>query len=597
MGLLRKAWDGISSYFGNMSLLKKLTLAYAIAILIPTISIGSYTYIQLQNYLRKEIAQTARQNLLQIKTDIDRKVAITRSIANGIAFNQDVQNLLYYGMEFTPEALEHFFDSVSTPIDYALNFSEANIFQIGVYFVNASVPENTHFFREERLKNEDWYQTFKESKKDEIWIYPAASERFKNNGVNVETRVLKMVRKIIALDGSYLGVIMLDILEEDMFSSLHVEVQGREIYVTDNKNQITYPAGQRDSYIPLAVSQQIASGYSYHKKGNVLYIYENIEPLNIRLINKIPVQELQRYSSLSSTYMIVVVIIGVLLLEVFTYFLLKLIFSRLHQIVKIMKVVAKGNFDIRIPVKRKDEVGQLANDFNILIEKINELIADVIKKETAQKDAQLAALQYQINPHFIYNTIDTFRMRLELEGNYEMAEAITYFGKMMRYNINRNSQYATMREEVDYIGKYITLQKLRYGNRLELQVDLPPALADAKIIRFMLQPIVENSLKHGIDETDRTLCIHISFAQAEDYIVIHITDNGNGINRRHLERLNKRFKYPEEMDIKDAGDKNIGLMNINKRLKLFYGEEYYIQMESIVGEYTRTIIQIPYITD
>jgi sensor histidine kinase YesM len=239
----------------------------------------------------------------------------------------------------------------------------------------------------------------------------------------------------------------------------------------------------------------------------------------------------------------------------------------------------------------------MAESFNILIEKINVLISDVIKKETAQKDAQLTALQYQINPHFIYNTIDIFRMKLELEGNYEMADTITDFGKLLRYNINRDSQYATIKEEVDYIEKYINLQRIRYGEKIKFSVDLPEDFNNIKIIRFMLQPVVENSIKHGIDSNKKEIYIQIKFFKKIDCVQIHVIDNGRGINEAELEILNNQLKNSIALEKKNNTDKNIGLENINARIKLFYGEQYYIELESIEGEYTKAVINIPYIQD
>jgi sensor histidine kinase YesM len=259
----------------------------------------------------------------------------------------------------------------------------------------------------------------------------------------------------------------------------------------------------------------------------------------------------------------------------------------------VMRIVAKGNFNIRIPNAHNDEVGQMAESFNVLIEKINFLINDVVKKETAYKDAQLTALQYQINPHFIYNTIDIFRMKLELEGNYEMADSITSFGKMLRYNINRDSQYATIKEEVDYIEKYLNLQKLRYGERIVFVADLPEDFKNIKIIRFMLQPIVENSIKHGIDNYKKGLYIQIKFIKRMRCVQVEVIDNGKGINDAELELLNKQLKNSKALEKKNDTYKNIGLENINARIKLFYGEQYYIKLESIEGEYTKAIINIP----
>jgi sensor histidine kinase YesM len=591
--------------------MRKLTIAYTIAILIPTIAMGSYTYYQTMENIKQQAVQNAARNLLQIKEDILRQTTIIKGVASNIAYNKNIQSLLYYGMEFTPEALNYFIDSIAAPINYALNFNGANIYQVGVYFVNETVPEYNNFYREERIRDEVWYDGFIKDARDELWIYPAKSRRF-NTGSNSSktdtdnsssankpenSPVVRMVKKIMGVDGSYMGIVIVDILEEDMFSSMNIGLQNNEIFIFDDNKNIVYPQNydQVQEYVKL-LKIYIASnaGADFYK--NVLYSYETIEPLNIKLLSKTPIGSFVRSSVVASSYNILAVVLGVALLEVFTYFILKMIFSRLNQIVKIMSIVARGNFNIRIPIVHSDEVGQIGASFNVLIEKINTLINDVIRKETSQKDAQLTALQYQINPHFIYNTIDIFRMRLELESNYEMADSITSFGKMLRYNINRDSKYATVKEEVNYTEKYILLQKLRYGERINFAADLPEDFGDIKIIRFLLQPIVENSIKHGMGFRE-SLKIELKFYREKDYIEIHVIDNGLGIKSEELKSINKQLKNSMALERNRDTDKNIGLENINARIKLFYGEQYYIRLESVEGEFTKAIINIPYTQD
>ncbi len=598
MRKLARAWRFLVNMFSDMSLMKKLTLAYAFAILIPTAAIGSYSYIQSVEYAKKEAAGNGKQRLIQIKGEVERKISISSSIADNIAYNSKIQNLLYYGMDFTAEALNNFMYYTAVPIDYFLNFSGTSIYQMGVYFVNNSIPEYNHFYKEERISEQQWYKEFLKRGQDQVWIYPATSDRYKYNGVSGSRTVIKLIKKINATDGKYLGVITQDITMEEMFSAISGEGLGSTFYIADNKNNIVYPEEYRgDMTYNKLFNKNISSTQGYFFDKDIIYNYDTVNALDLKIISRTPVGDMVEKTTLQSRNMIFAVILGGIILEIFTYFILKLIFSRLKQIVNIMGVVAKGNFSIRIPVLHKDEAGELAQDFNILIEKINMLIEDVTRKETAQKDAQLAALQYQINPHFIYNTIDTFRMRLELDGNYEMADAILYFGKMLRYNIANNSKYATIKEEVDYLEKYVVLQKLRYGDKLGLVVDMPEELANVKIIRFMLQPIVENSLKHGIDGVDKKLVINLSIQQKDAIIQIQITDNGKGINRRYLERLNDQMKNNTYVEDERMKENNIGLKNINMRLKLFYGDNYYLRMDSINGEFTKTTINIPYIND
>lgn len=263
--------------------------------------------------------------------------------------------------------------------------------------------------------------------------------------------------------------------------------------------------------------------------------------------------------------------------------------SRLKYIVKVMNKVSSGNFNVRIKMKQKDEIGQLSEDFNLLIEKINILFKENVEKEIAQKDAQLKALQYQINPHFIYNTIDIFRMKMELAGEYDTAKAITDFGKILRYNINSTSKYTTINEEVQQVIKYVNLQKQGYGSNIILKTGIPEELLDKKMIKFILQPLVENSIKHGGGKRrDATLNITIEFQIIGSKIQVTVSDDGKGIPEEKLNKLNRQFEAAAKIEEYDEDHESIGLLNINERIKLFYGKENHIRMESMVGKYTKT---------
>ena len=258
-----------------------------------------------------------------------------------------------------------------------------------------------------------------------------------------------------------------------------------------------------------------------------------------------------------------------------------------------MTLAIHNDFKSRIPVNRKDEIGQIAQNFNILLEKINVLLRNLVIKETAHKDAQFKALQFQINPHFIYNTIDVYVNKLALAGNYEIADSIADFGRMLRYNIGRKEIFTTLRMELDYIKSYIGIQKLRFEERLKLNINVPKELLGFKIIKFILQPVVENSILHNMNENGMKLEINIDVRMSDEKLIISISDNGHGIEPSKLKELNNQFITSRYKQFSDPGNTNIGLQNINERLKLFYGNEYHIRMKSVYGRNTTTILTIP----
>lgn len=594
-GCIRKK---VVRWFADRKLMTKLTLAYAAAILIPSILIGVYSYNQSQRYVNNEIVKGSMQTLLQRVDNINYKMLLMQSMCDNIAYNTRVKRLLNNEYILNFENLSEYMNIINNLITDDYNFLQSNIYSIRVFMNNKTIPESwSSFFNEDRIKDQEWYRKFKSSRNDLIWLGPIRADYLNNEAENDQI-VYTLVKKVYATGSNrYLGVVTISILQQDLFSSMNSTLKNDEgLFVITGNNEIVYSsrAVNKDEMLSLFnINGQDKEG-NFASAG-MLYLYKNIDPLNMKIVSQVPVSKLVSSMQTGSRNTIFVIVIGIIILEVFTYYTIKIIISKLKHIVSVMNKVSKGDFDVRIPIRQKDEIGQLAEDFNVLIEKINQLIKDLLTKELVQKDAQLMALQYQINPHFIYNTIDLFRMKMELAGDYPTADAIADFGKMLRYTINSKDKYATIFEEIEQVKKYIGLQQLKYGDKIVLNIDVEEALLENKILRFVLQPLVENCMKHGFNSRTQIIHIDINFKKFSDTVLIEIMDDGRGIEESKLEILNFQLKNSIADGNGDGPDGGIGLFNINERLKLFYGEKHHLLMESKMGEYTNVFFDIPLI--
>lgn len=236
-----------------------------------------------------------------------------------------------------------------------------------------------------------------------------------------------------------------------------------------------------------------------------------------------------------------------------------------------MNEAITNNFQNNLYVNRKDEISVIADRINFLIERIRKLIDINIKQQVAVKSTQLVALQHQINPHFLYNTMEIFSSRMELDGLYSESAAMSAFCRILRYNIDSDTILATIQDELLQAENYLKIQQVR-EIPFELQVDIPAEILPAKIIKFVIQPFVENSFKFRRD--DVPLIVSITARQKGSHIFIVIHDNGMGMTKEHADKMNMDF-LADNGEIFRA-DKEIGLFNINERLKLFYGEEHHI---------------------
>jgi sensor histidine kinase YesM len=249
-----------------------------------------------------------------------------------------------------------------------------------------------------------------------------------------------------------------------------------------------------------------------------------------------------------------------------------------HGIFRLMnytKRVEKGELDFNIKVERNDEIGTLTHSFNNMTKQLNELINKTYKLEISESEARFKALQAQISPHFLYNALDTINWSLIDKGDYETSKILGSLSEILRYSIDYNKGMVTLGEEMRQLENYLRIQKGRFENRFDYEVDFDDGLSKYKIPKLLLQPLVENAVVHGVEKVTSGGKILVKAVDSQDSIDIEIIDNGNGISPEKLEKINEQLKKNQ----KDVNDR-IGLLNVNDRIKLIYGDSYFLSIES-----------------
>jgi sensor histidine kinase YesM len=588
----------IKEKFMNWGLYRKLLAIYTIVIILPITVIGSYTYHLSKMNMQNEIIGNSSRILLQVKENMEYQVVTAEKINEKITYNQMFQQFLSDNFSLDIDSLEFYTMRIVPLVEILKQLNQVNVHGITIYTNNPTIPERLgSIYYEGRIRKDPWYKQLIKSKSQSAWISRKVPTLNPDQTVIDYNMVFTYVKKIQTIYGKYLGVVAVDILQEDMYSAVsQLYKQKEDVLALDTDGTVVFPKnGSHDG-----PSSGIKAYKEYFKKDSGsfvheggIFVFETIKPLGVKIVLTKKMDEAWKTYGSGTRVFIVLIIFCSSILILITYLLLRVTYRGIVQITKQMNKVAEGHFDYRIPVKSKDELGKITEDFNVLIDKINQLVNEIVHKETFQKDAQIAALQHQINPHMIYNTIDIFRMRSELEGNYETADGLASFGDMLRYNLNMRSRFSTIRDEIGNAQSYIRLQRIRYGEKLQLKVILPQEIMDTKVLKFILQPVVENSIKHGFDGKSKALEITIEAEDEGEDIKIRIVDNGRGINLEKLESLNSGFQNARMNDTFNGGEREIGLANINMRLLLFYGNSYYIRLDSEYGKYTMVIITVP----
>lgn len=262
----------------------------------------------------------------------------------------------------------------------------------------------------------------------------------------------------------------------------------------------------------------------------------------------------------------------------------------LSRIKALMQEVQAGRLDVSFNQKYRDEVGMLGRHFNLMVNRIRDLLEEVKRTQTRKKEAEFAALQSQINPHFIYNTLEMIRMRAELNDDEEVADMTFTLGKLLRYGVNHEEQRTTVARELEHLSHYMMLQNQRFSNRYAFVTDVPQRCLEAECVKLMLQPIVENALYHAFKDRLTGGTIRVAAREEGEELVFAVADDGCGMDEAALKKLREHLGGIRGHA---APGRGIGLRNVHERIKLQYGETYGLAVESREGEGTTVTVRLP----
>ncbi|GIP29183.1 two-component sensor histidine kinase [Paenibacillus sp. J23TS9] len=274
-----------------------------------------------------------------------------------------------------------------------------------------------------------------------------------------------------------------------------------------------------------------------------------------------------------------------------SYLAVKNVSRRTQNIIHGMRIVRNGNLSVRLPVVREDELGDISASFNQMCEDLNRHIHQVYISEIKQKHAELVAFQAQINPHFLYNTLEVIRMRAIAKGADDVAEMTYILSSLFKYLVKKETM-VKISEEIENSRNYLEMFRIRYKERFHFTIDVEPGVQQASILKLSVQPAIENYILHGIrsGRTDNWIGIH-AYA-GEQGILIEIEDNGKGISGEKLAEIQSKLKEPGEFS-----SDSLGLKNVAERLRLMYGDPYGLKIDSTPDQGTRVSICIPFSTE
>ncbi|HEY0827683.1 MAG TPA: sensor histidine kinase [Bacilli bacterium] len=303
-----------------------------------------------------------------------------------------------------------------------------------------------------------------------------------------------------------------------------------------------------------------------------------------RIESRISYLQFYSASGIIRTYTMIVIGISLFLVLVLAYLFSLKIAAPIKKLMKSMHAAGTGNLDIRIKVDSQDELGRLSNRFNSMLIQIQSLVANIRKTETLKKEAELRAFQYQINPHLLFNTLNSIQWKARLSGSKDVEQMLYHLIMVMEGSLNSPEEFITLEEELQVVGHFLKIQQYRYGNVFTCTIDANPSTLPCLIPKMTLQPLLENIFFHSFE--DGTGSIRISIEDQGDHLQLLLEDDGKGISQENMASL---FKVKE----RKKGRGGLGLNNVDQKFKLHFGSEYGLSISSELGIKTTVRILWP----
>ncbi len=597
---MRKVWKKLRKALNPYSVRGTMILSFMLLISIIVLLVSLVSYYYTMNDIESISINYTVRLLGEINASIDSYIDNMKSMAKVVVENKDVRDVMaFYNRHhdkrlsyIEEKELERLRANAAAHMNIVANTRSdiTNIAVISKYRdvvlsdVEKEVNENSEF------NVTDWYLK-PMSYKDEIVVSPSHVQ----NLVSGEYKWVISISKSV-LDpetGEVTGVMVIDLNYRSIEAICENAQLGKNgyIYLIDRHKNIIYHPQQQLLYsgIKSELVEEILKmrdTYLRDDVNNRIYTRNYSELTGWSAVGVVNVDELIKDKSSIIDFYFRLAGISILFAMTFAVLISTTITNPIKMLENTMHEVEVGNFDVRSEIELNNEIGHLSKTFNVMISRIKDLMEKTVRDEEEKRRSEIRALQAQINPHFLYNTLDTIIWMSAGGKNDEVVEVTSALARLFRTSISKGENLVTLLNEVENIKSYLTIQKMRYEDKLSWRVDVPPGLLGLMTPKLILKPIVENAVYHGVKMSQAGGEIAISARTEGERLTITIADSGVGMTAEQLEQL-----FVPRPDT----DRGIGVINVNNRIRLCFGEEYGLHYFSAPGEGTRVEIWLPVI--
>lgn len=575
----------------GMKLRNRMICIYLVGGLLPMI----FTCIYLMQGTSQILIQKAKDGeISELKT-------MKRQLLESINTAATVSRYFYFDEQLEQIAFNNYVEYQDIVDDYKeytafkeyRNYYKNIIHGISIYMENETISSNARFIKvDEDIANTSWYQSVKDTKGGVVYgIIEDAT------GMEEYFSLARFVR---TEKRENVGVLVI-YLREEMIHNIFSGRDAKTLLLINGKPLFNTTQGETDllnKELENIPGKEGCKNITFEGEAYVLSKVDVELPESndiIQIVSLNANKVILKQSDEQSKHSIVFMLFGVVLSVSLTMLFSRSFSNRVNRFRLQMQKAAAGDFELEEEIGGSDEISELYKHLGAMIYSIQHLLAQIYREQlqkekikTKQQEAQFKMLASQINPHFLYNTLETIRMKARNAGQTEIEELIKMLAKLLRRNIQAGSQAISLKYELELLSYYLKIQKYRFGDRIQYHLEWDSTLDDIKIIPFLIQPIAENAIIHGLECKEGVGNLWIKVFYTENLLKILIEDDGIGMSKEQL------ISIKENMNDFDNIDRtHIGISNVNERIKLSYGNQYGVTVFSKEDEGTRVEISMP----
>ncbi|QJD87756.1 sensor histidine kinase [Cohnella herbarum] len=581
----------------ELNLRTKLLLLFVFLILFPLSLQGIVTYRHFSDTVDRKTEQFTIDIVRQINANMDRLLKDYERLSLMPLYDEMVLKILSkYDGEMGSASWASSDDYMKMKLYTSAHaYDRAEI--RGIHFVSNSgiLFSNVDSMAVDSVwdsRQDEWFAEVNRSDGAWMLIPPHMPSYYSGTSTEPYITVARMIREPNTL--KRLGYILIDIKLDafrNILSNLNFE-QDANLIIMDSQKRLLF---ERKSGTEISAYDDLLQHDQLRKNGgnqkielggqHYLYVQHHSNYSGLSVISLTPIKVIQKESRELWTYTLWFAVLCLAIVTILAVGISYRITRPLIELKKKMVGVEQGDFNKRVSTFGHDEFGQLGRGFNKMMEEINRLFNEVFVLGIREKEAELSALQSQINPHFIYNTLESISMMAIRKNNAEVSDMVSALGKLLRYTIDKVDRQVPLKEEIRFVQSYVQIQQMRYGERLRVEYEIDEDIVDIPIPKLILQPLVENALYHGIEAEENGGTIWISALRFENELLITVRDDGKGLTETEIEQLNLKIRtQPSYQSWRREGQSGLGIPNIAQRIMFIYGERGDLTIDGSLGQ-------------